>query len=410
MNLAGARRATSRAVRTHPGLAVAAAAVMVAIVTWVFLWTTVRPRTGYDGLVYHRLAFGYAGASVEEQIEDSYTIFRRYADPDVIAEVEGALSRGGTVWSPWLPTRDRWLGIYSSRPLYPLVVAALYPVLDVRAPVAAGAVVVLIFTLAVLVGLRPLIGSAAAAVAYGLCIMNVDFSRWLVTLHTDGLSIALWALALAVVARFVAVPRTRRASAVWLAGLFLVAVALAFTRPLGMFLPVAVGLSAALAFPFDRRIAERFVASTAVVSLAAAVFVIYAQVAGLPSFRDVLQDLPTRHFARPDIADPLAFVVQANLHQIPNVLLPAFVGDPRLWGSALLGLAGVVVVGRAWWAAPFVVAPLAVHLSYMVHPGIEQYPRNMAASWLSLNVGIALLVVAAIERLRRLDDALIARV
>lgn len=391
-------------VETHPQIAVVAVAILVAVVVWLFLWTTIRPRTGYDGLVYQRLAFAYAGASVEEQIEASYTIFQRYADPEYVAEVEAALSRGETVWSAWLPTRERWLGIYASRPLYPLVVAALYPVLDLRAPLAATALVVLIFTLSLLVVLRPLIGSAAATVALVLCIMNTELSRWLVTLHTDGLSIALWSLALVVVARFVAVGRTRPAAIGWLAGLLLVALALTFTRPLGMFLPLVVGLSGMIALPFDRRVAGRFFATTAVAGLAAAAFLVYAQVAGLPSFRDVLQDLPTRHFSRPDIADPVAYVVEANLRQLPNVLLPAFFADPRLWGSALFGLAGLLAIGRSWWVAPFVLAPFVVHLSYMVHPGIDQYPRNMAASWLSLNVGIALVVVAGIERLRRLDD------
>lgn len=409
MSVFGARRVMPRVVQAHPQVAVFAVAVLVAVVAWLFLWSTVRPRVGYDGLVYHRLAFAYAGAPVDEQIEASYTIFQRYADPDVVAESEQALSRGETVWSAWLPTRERWLDIYASRPLYPLVVAALYPVLDLRSPLAASALAVLVFTLAMIFGLRPLVGSAPAALAYVLCVMNIDFSRWLITLHTDGLSIGLWTLALVVVARFVAIPRTRQAMVGWLVGLLLVALALTFTRPLGMFLPLAVGLSAAVALPFDRRVAARFFAATAVAGLAAAVFVAYAQLAGLPGLRDVLQDLPTRHFLRPDVPDPLSIAVETNLRQISNVLLPAFFADPRLWGSALLGFVGLLFIGRAWWVAPFAVAPFVVHLSYMVHPGIEQFPRNMAAAWLSLNVGIALLVGAGIERLRRFDDLITRR-
>ena len=56
---------------------IALAAVLVAAVGWLVLWTTTTPRTGWDGLMYHRFALEYAGASVVEQEAVAWDLFER---------------------------------------------------------------------------------------------------------------------------------------------------------------------------------------------------------------------------------------------------------------------------------------------------------------------------------------------
>jgi hypothetical protein len=399
----GATERLVAGLRARPRALVLVSAVVVAVVTWLVLWSTVQPRAEWDSLIYHRLAFQYAGASEDRQIRDSFTIFERYADPAIQESVEEGIRRGGSVWEAFdRPERARWLGIYASRPLYPLVVAGFTPFLELRAPLAASALAVLIFTLAMLVGLGPVAGYATAAIAFALTVTNAGFNRWLVTLQTDGLSLALWAACLVLVARLVAGSRRGRT----LGLLFAASIALVLARPVGMFLPVAIGLCFVAALPFNRQAAGRLLAASVVTGAAAALFLVYSRLAGLPGFEDVLQDLPTDHFTSPDVPNPLLWVWEENMEQIPNVLLPEFFGNPALWGPFLLGTIGLIAIGRSWWVAPFVIAPLVVALSYTVHPSLIEIPRNMAAAWISPAVGIGLLVVALVERLRALDRRL----
>ena len=75
----GATERLVAGLRARPRALVLVSAVVVAVVTWLVLWSTVQPRAEWDSLIYHRLAFQYAGASEDRQIRDSFTIFERYA-------------------------------------------------------------------------------------------------------------------------------------------------------------------------------------------------------------------------------------------------------------------------------------------------------------------------------------------
>jgi hypothetical protein len=59
--------------------------------------------------------------------------------------------------------------------------------------------------------------------------------------------------------------------------------------------------------------------------------------------------------------------------------------------SVVAGFAGLMI-RRSWTAAPFLVAALVIPLAWVVHPVWFDAGRIMAPVWVSLSVGIALLI------------------
>jgi hypothetical protein len=277
------------------------ATAVLAVGGWLVLWDTTRPRTSWDSLMYHRIALEYAGVPVSEQTDVAWTLFATYASPADVELVEAGMREGNSPWGAMEdPSRERWVDIYRSRPLYALLVAAGYPVLDLGAPLLVSAAAVLLFTVSLALGVGLLAGYAAAFAAVFLSFANPLFARWLVFLQPDGLSIGLWAACLALAALFMRFG-TRR----WLVVLLVAAVALSFTRPLGVFLPVVLGICAAAALVARRPEWRRLALGAGAAAVAVAAFTGYSYLFGLPTVTDALQDLPSRHFVRPEVADPV---------------------------------------------------------------------------------------------------------
>jgi len=82
------------------------AAIVLAAAGWLVLWVTTTPRTGWDGLMYHRFALEYAGAPVAEQEAVALSLFEGYADPAHVEAVAAGIERLGQ------PSRERWVDIY----------------------------------------------------------------------------------------------------------------------------------------------------------------------------------------------------------------------------------------------------------------------------------------------------------
>lgn len=374
----------------------ALAAVLLAAVGWLVLWDTTAPRTGWDGLMYHRFAVEYAGAPVAEQEEVAWTLFERYADPDLVADVAAGIRRGGSPWEAiHEPSRERWVDIYRSRPVYPLLVGAAYPLFELRAPMLVSALAVLVFTTAVVIGIGWLLGYGVALATVVLAFANPRLAQWLISMIPDGLGIALWTAALVLAAVYVRVGTWR-----WLVALGVVATVLCFTRPLGAFLPPTLLLAAGAAGLARRPEWRRLGLATLISIVAVGIFAAYGVVMKLPGLRDQLQDLPTRHFIRPDVADPIAWTVEVARQQFDDPLWPTLTGDPSIWGPVVIAVIGLVAVGRSWALSPFVAAVAVLPLAYLVHPQLSEAPRIMAPIWASLSLGMALALVHAVVRLQ----------
>ena len=377
-------------------LVVALAAVLLAAVGWLVLWSTTEPRTGWDGLMYHRFALEYAGAPVAEQESVALDLFERYGDPALVERVAAGIERGASPWEAiGQPSRERWVDIYRSRPMYPLLVAGAYPIFGSVAPLLVSALALLIFTTAMVVGVGWLQGYGVALTSVLLGFSNPRFAHWLISLVPDGLGIALWTATLVLTAVYVRIGHLR-----WLLALSVAAMLLAFTRPLGAFLPPTLLLAAGAAVLARRPEWRRLALAAAASLLVVGAFALYGLVMELPGLRDQLQDLPTRHFSRPDVADPIAWTVEVVRTQLDDPLWPTLTGDPSLWGPVVIAVIGLVLIGRSWALSPFIAAIPVLPLAYLAHPQLSEAPRIMAPIWSSLGLGIALVFVWVVGRLQ----------
>ena len=377
------------------------AATAVAVIAWLVLWPITEPRTSWDSLMYHRFALEYAGATSEEASDGAWTIFERYASEGDVELTRAGIEAGGSPWDALEdPERELWVDLYRSRPVYTLLVAGGYPVVGLRAPLLVSAGAVLLFTVALMVGLGPIVGYGAALVAAGIGFANPLFARWLVFLQPDGLSLALWTASLVAVAGLV-----RFGDRAWLVGLIGAALALSFTRPLGVFLPLAIGIPFVLAFVVRNLAWRRLGLATAATAAPVAAYAAYSHLLDLPGAGDALQDLPSRHWTKLEVADPVRWTWDVATTQIQEPLLPTLFGDPVLWVPLVIGAAGLLFVGRSWALAPMLAAIAVVPLAYLIHPQMSEAQRTMAPIWPSLQVGIALVVTRIIVWLQTMGHA-----
>jgi hypothetical protein len=359
--------------------------LVVGLLAWVVLWLNTDPRAGWDSLVYHKFAFEYAGLSTDEQDARSWELYERYAADDEVAYVVAAL---GT--QPWSfdvpPTPARWAAQYRMRPLYPVLVAAAYPLAGMRAPLMISAAATVITLGCLSVGLAALAGPRVALGATAVTLLNGLFTRWMVTLTPDGLAIALWALSVTAGAIWVVRGQSR-----WLLLLVVAGLALALARPLGMLLPLVFVLGVPIAWLRKDRIWRRFAIAGLSSGLAAGVVLAVFTAAGFPSFTQLLQDLPTVHFSRPDVADPFGWMISMNEYRLRASLIPGLAQHPLVAVSIVAGVAGLFVA-RRWWAVPYLCALLVIPVSWVIHPEITQLDRTLAPAWLSIHAGFGVLI------------------
>lgn len=367
--------------------------LVVGAVGWAALWFSTDARAGWDSLVYHKYAFEYAGLAPDEQDTRSWELFARYGSGPLVLYVTEALD--GEKWSFDVgPNQRRFALIYRMRPAYPTLVAAAYPLLETRAPLAISASAVVLFTATTFVGLLILAGLRVAVIASGLGIFNVLFTQWLVALTPDGLAVSLWAVTLTTGALWIAQRRP-----VWLAALGLAVLALCLTRPIGVLAPAVFGLSAVGAALARANEWRRFVAAAVVAAVPALAVTAFYAAAGFPGFLDLLQSLPTLHYSSPDIADPVGWIVSNDIYQLTHTLATGLLARPLILALLAGGVAGLLLAGR-WWTAPFLAAFPVVLVSYLLHPSLTEVDRTLAPAWVSVHTGLALLVVLGAVRWR----------
>jgi hypothetical protein len=349
---------------------------------WLLVWFQTDERANWDSLIYHKHAFEYAGLSPEEADALSWSVYARYADDRPIAMISAGLD--GNLWRA--PERDRWMNLYRMRPLYPALVTAAYPVLGFRAPMAVSALVTVSFVVLSFVGLGLVFGYRVSGLATMVALLNDNFMHWLILVSADGMAMVLWGASLVATAGY---SKTGRRS--WLAGIVASVALLAITRPPGSlapFVPLVCMLAAAV---LRRPVWRRFAVASIAAGIPAAAVVVAFTMLGMPTLADVIQENPTKHFALPDIADPMSHLVTQIRWAVPNRLLPTLSSQPVLMASILAGFAGLVVA-RSWVVAPFLVAAVVAPAAWFIHPVWYDAGRIMAPGWFSLNLGIALLI------------------
>jgi len=374
----------------------AAVGALIGLTGWLIIWFQTEPRANWDSLIYHTHAFQYAGQSPAAADAQSWQVYARYADDTPRGVIQEALA--GRDWRA--PERDRWMNLYRMRPIYPLLVAAAYPVLGLRAPMAVSALVTIGFVVVSFAGFGLLFGHRVAALATAVALVNMAFTQWLVLLATDGLALVWWAAVLVSVARY-----AQTGSRPWLAAIGFTVLALALTRPTGSLAPLVPGLCALAAAAARHPVWRRFTAATLAAAVPAILIVIVLSALRMPGISDVLQENPTRHFALPDVANPVAHLFTQIRWAVPYRLLPTLLAEPVLLAAVIAGFAGLWV-SRSWIVAPFLVAALVVPVAWLIHPIWSDAARILSPAWVSLNLGLALLVNAGfIANRNRIRDA-----
>jgi hypothetical protein len=371
------------------------AAVLIGVAAWLLIWFQTEPRANFDSLIYHTHALEYAGLDREEADEVSWRIFHRYAtdrERTIIADTIGG------EWST--PPDGRWMDLYEMRPLYPLLVAAAWPIVGERAPMAVSATVSVAFVVITALGFGLLFGWRAAGIATVAALLQVNFTHWLVFLTTDGLAMPLWAGSLLAMAFYV-----RSGDRRWLVAVGLAVLALAVTRPTGSLAPIVPALCAGVAFVLRHGAWRRFALASAAAALPAAGVVLVQGLLGYPGMADVLQEMPTQHFALPDIEDPIGYTIAVLNWAIPQRLLPTLFGQPLLLATIVAGIAGLAL-HRSTSAAIFLAGVVVVPVAWIVHPVWFDAGRILSPAWISLSLGVGLfaqwVLVTGREPIRRI--------
>jgi hypothetical protein len=377
----------SETIKRQPGNSMFFPALLCAVglAAWIILWFGFEPHASWDALFYHRIAAGYAGLTQPQQDAYAWTTFAPHANPEYR---QWLIDHHSWPWGGWHdPIRERWVGLYEMRPLYPVLIAVGIPAFGSQAPMVVTALATIGFVLALGLGLARLVGRTRAIAVVGLCLATPAFSMWLVFLQTDGIAIALFAAALVLLALYLSEGRSR-----WIAGFGVAAGLLCFARPLAYVLPVAIAVPLAFAAIRRDRVVRRFGLALGVAVIPLTAFVAFSAWAGFPSFLDLLQDLPTVHFSQPDVQDPLGYLARSIAWQTHANLLPALGANPLLFASLLVAPLGYLWARPGWWATPFLVSIPFVAITYAIHPSISEVVRTLAPAWIGLHLGVVLFV------------------
>ena len=286
------------------------------------------------------------------------------------------------------PSSPRYIAIFTSRPGYPLLSAVFASVFGLRAGLWLAA---MLCTLAASALVIVLLRSAGAGVVTALSgqalFLAAPTGYWGSRMLTDGPSLAATLLAL-LGAWQLTRQRIRSGAILLLVGL---AAGFLFRYSSETMVAAALAVGAGICLwlvPSSRTRGTVWLAGLA--AGGAIVSQIASTALGWPGIAESMQDTFTRHFVRPDVANPLGRLFSLNLK---------FWGYfPVLEPTSLLLALGLVVVGVGLWRRDAVFATLAIVVAatgigtVVAHPVASQADRLMVAVWLLIVLGVPLLV------------------
>ena len=288
---------------------------------------------------------------------------------------------------PVIATR-RYTAIFTSRPLWPLLLSAPVSLLGVvRGVILVSLLGAMLAALAVYVVLRVLGGSPVASSAAAVVFTVLPTGYWSDKLLPEGAVLATLVVAVYAGTRLV---QGRGHLVGLVACLVACVVALyAFKPANGMALAVAL-LAAACVLLTLRRGGRQALALGAVGIAGIAGWLAVSRLLGLPSFDETLQDLATVHFSRPDTPRPYHVLWDYNrdlwLHQVPS-----FLGVPWPY-PVVLACAAAVLYGLRRAGLVLTAVALAGTLIVLAHPMVTQYDRLVSSVWLVVVATVAVVL------------------
>ena len=287
------------------------------------------------------------------------------------------------------PSSPRYLAIFTSRPGYPLLAAPIAAVFGLRFGLWAAAMLcTLLSGFLVLLLLRSFGCSRLVALGGEALLLVAPTGYWGSRMLTDGPSLTTVLLTLMGAVWLVQHRRTR--SGLWLlcAGFATGFVIRYSSEQLVALLLTLAALVCLWRVPSSR---HRDMKLLALVSGAG--FVVseaLSTLLGWPGFSASLQDTFTKHFARPDVPDPVSKLVRLDIHYWGY--FPVSEPTALLLAAGLVTLA-VLLIRRDRVYGILVVALSLTGLGAVVaHPIASQSDRLMMPVWLLLVLGLPRLV------------------
>lgn len=382
----GSQPAHSRGWHAAVGLLPVILLILASLGAWMVRWTGAPSHASGDTFWYSRTALEDAGWAPEAATVEA----ARLALDDPRA---GADSAAVANWIRTAATIDpRYPAIFDERPLYPLTATPFLVLLGpagMVVPVLVGALIAgaAVGWLVVSRTGRPLVGVATAIALFALptgAAMTLEYA--------DALMLGLWAVALAAASTYLARPRRR-----WLVVLAVAAVLMGWTK-LANEVALAAALLGVAGYELLRRRPWRTAAALAAVAgVAVVVQLLVLQVSGAAGLMTSVQDLLTRHFADPDVANPITRLIRIDLglvKAVPGRVLGMSPLDLLAFAGGAVGL--VLAPGR--WRLPWIAGAVATLGVVALHPVGSEIPRLLAPVWLTVVVGLGLLLNAALDR------------
>ena len=287
------------------------------------------------------------------------------------------------------PSSPRYLAIFTSRPGYPLLAAPIAAVFGLRFGLWAAAMLcTLLGGFLVLLLLRSLGCSRLVALGGEALLLASPTGYWGSRMLTDGPSLTTVLLTLVGAVWLVQHRRTRTGVLLLCAG-FVTGFVIRYSSE--QLVALMVTLAALVCLWWVPSSRHRDMKLLALVSGAG--FVVseaLSSLLGWPGFSVSLQDTFTKHFARPDVPDPVSKLIRLDIHYWGY--FP--VSEP----TALLLVVGLVTLAVLLIRRDRVYGILVVALSLtgvgavVAHPIASQADRLMMPVWLLLVLGLPRLV------------------
>ena len=379
--------------------ALAAAVVIgVALVTFVVRFDQPERRTTGDTYFYAVQAEGFAGASTSTAEQSAKHL--------LCADVRNGLQLDGRITRSCLSypviSDPRYVAIFTSRPLWPLLLAPGVRLLGLPRAVILGSLLgALLAALAVFLVLRGLGTSVLAAGAAGVTFSLLPTGYWADKLLPEGAVLAV------LLAGIYGASRVVRGQLWGLAWLVPALVALyAFKPANGAALAAGLVVAGVVLLPFGKgRVPALVLVGVGGAGIAG--WFVVSWLLHLPSFDETVQDLATVHFSRPDVPRPLGALRRMNV-ELWEREVGRWLGLP--WPFAIVLPAAVITVlglrraGIVWAAGSLAGVSIVV-----AHPMITQYDRLASSVWLVVVAAVAV-VVDEVPRLLRSNSGRMASV
>lgn len=370
---------------------VTGAVVVIAAVLLSIRMLTAPRLVADDTFWYARAAVRFTGAGEAESTERAAAYMRDRRGDD-------------TGYWAWQVTDvdPRYPAIFAARPLYPLLAAPLLPFIGLDALLLVSAAAGIACSAIVATAAHHLWHSATVAIAAGILVIGLPSGGSIAFAYADGVMLAAWSVTLVL-----AGVHLRRGGPWWAAAFGIGLAATFMAKPAnGMLLALTIVVVATALVMFHVQERRRMVTLGAVAFLVTATLLAISTLLGFSGIGESFQDLATRHFQDPDVANPVAGL----LHRDGDLLAaaPGMVGAAALPVMAsLIGLGGLIQrrsIEAATWAATGASSLLLV----LLHPMGTEIPRLVAPLWVSVALGYAGLISLGWSRLVAVRQALAA--